>query len=290
MIKSMTGFGNSTCLYENTSINIDIKTINSKFFDFIPKIPSVFKDKEAEIRTLVSKLLERGKVDLTINIDQSKDLLDYSIDKEKIKIYFKELKNLANDMQVSHNDSDLLNIVLRMPDALTNPKSNIDNELWLKLQESIVLACKAVDESRIEEGKTLEKDFIQRITLIEDYLQKVEPFEACRIDAVKARLLKQLSELTQNYDENRFEQELIFYLEKLDITEEKLRLKRHCQYFIETIKEDIANGKKLTFISQEMGREINTLGSKAYDVDIQKLVVQMKDELEKIKEQLANIL
>ena len=290
MIKSMTGFGNSTCLYENTSIIIDIKTINSKFFDFVPKIPSIFKDKEAEIRTLVSKLLERGKVDLTISIDQSQDLLDYSIDKEKVKVYFKELKDLANDMQVNHNDSDLLNIVLRMPDTLTYPKSNIDNELWLKLQESIVLACKAVDESRIEEGKTLEKDFIQRITLIEDYLQKVEPFEVCRIDAVKTRLLKQLSELTQNYDENRFEQELIFYLEKLDITEEKLRLKRHCQYFIETIKEDIANGKKLTFISQEMGREINTLGSKANDVDIQKLVVQMKDELEKIKEQLANIL
>ena len=290
MIKSMTGFGNSTCLYENTSIIIDIKTINSKFFDFIPKIPSIFKDKEAEIRILVSQLLERGKVDLTINIDQSQDLLDYSIDKEKVKVYFKELKDLANDMQVVHNDSDLLNIVLRMPDTLTNPKSNIDNELWLKLQESIVLACKAVDESRIEEGKTLERDFIQRITLIEDYLQKVEPFESCRIDTVKTRLLKQLSELTQNYDENRFEQELIFYLEKLDITEEKLRLKRHCQYFIETIKEDIANGKKLTFISQEMGREINTLGSKANDVDIQKLVVQMKDELEKIKEQLANIL
>ena len=290
MIKSMTGFGNDTCLYEDTAITIDIKTINSKVFDLSQRVPSTFKDKEVEIKSIISRLLERGKIDVTITVDQSQDILDYTVDKEKVKIYFQELQDLANEMKIDYNDSDLLKAALKMPDIFTNSKNNVDKDLWLKLQESIIKACHAVDECRIEEGKTLEEDFILRIKLIEDYLNKVEPFENQRIDTVKNRLLKNLNELNQNFDENRFEQELILYLEKLDITEEKLRLKQHCQYFIETIKEKNANGKKLSFISQEIGREINTLGSKACDVDIQKLVVQMKDELEKIKEQLSNIL
>jgi len=286
----MTGFGNDTCLYENTAITIDIKTINSKVFDLSQRIPSIFKDKEVEIKSIMSKLLERGKIEVIITVDQSQDILDYTVDKKKIKNYFQELKDLANELKIDYNDSDLLKAALKMPDIFTNSKNKVDENLWLKLQKSIINACNAVDECRIEEGKALEEDFILRIKLIEDYLKKIEPFEIHRIDTVKNRLLKQLNELNQSFDENRFEQELILYLEKLDITEEKLRLKQHCQYFIETIKEKNANGKKLSFISQEIGREVNTLGSKANDVDIQKLVVQMKDELEKIKEQLANIL
>lgn len=290
MIKSMTGFGNSTCLYGKTSITIDIKAINSKVFDFFPKIPFAFKDRESEIRSMVSKLLERGKIDMMITVDESQDILEYTIDSQRIKIYYKDLKELADQLGIVSAEADLLKMALRMPDIFTNPKNNIPEELWLEFQNKIIEACNLVNQSREEEGKTLEKDFIERIRLIEDYLEEIPPFEHLRMDLVKSRLLKQLAELKQKYDENRFEQELIFYLEKIDITEEKLRLKKHCEYFIKTIKEESANGKKLSFISQEIGREINTLGSKAYEVNIQRLVVKMKDELEKIKEQLANIL
>ena len=290
MIKSMTGFGNSTCLYEKTSITIEIKTINSKVLDFSPKIPFAFKDKESEIRSIVSKLLERGKIDMVITVDESQDIVEYAIDSQRVKIYYKDLKELTDQLGIVSAETDLLKMALRMPDIFTNPKNNIPEELWLELQKKIIEACNFVNQSREEEGKILEKDFIERIRLIENYLEEIPPFEHLRMDLVKNRLLKQLMELKQKYDENRFEQELIFYLEKIDITEEKLRLKKHCEYFIETIKEETANGKKLSFISQEIGREINTLGSKAYEVNIQKLVVKMKDELEKIKEQLANVL
>ncbi len=290
MIKSMTGFGNSTCLYEKTSITIDIKTINSKILDFSLKIPFAFKDKESEIRSIVSKLLERGKIDVVITIDESQDVLECAIDSQRVKTYYKDLKELADQLEIVSTEADLLKMTLRMPDIFTNPKNNIPEELLLALQKKIIEACNLVNQSREEEGKILEKDFIERIQLIESYLEEVIPFEHFRMDLVKSRLLKQLAELKQKYDETRFEQELIYYLEKIDITEEKLRLKKHCEYFIETIKEETANGKKLSFISQEIGREINTLGSKAYEVNIQKLVVKMKDELEKIKEQLANVL
>lgn len=290
MIKSMTGFGNSTCLYEKTAIIIDIKTVNSKVFDFFQKIPSVFKDKEPEIRSIVSKLLERGKIDVIISIDESQDIQENTIDKQRVKLYYEELKETASLLGINSNDDDLFKIALRMPDIFIYPKNNIPEGLWLALQKGITEACNLVNQSREEEGKVLEKDFIERIQLIENYLEEVVPFENLRMDLVKSRLVKQLAELKQKYDENRFEQELIFYLEKIDITEEKLRLKKHCEYFIETIKEEAANGKKLSFISQEIGREINTLGSKANEVNIQKLVVKMKDELEKIKEQLANVL
>jgi uncharacterized protein (TIGR00255 family) len=286
----MTGFGNSTCLYGKTSITIDIKAINSKVLDFFPKIPFAFKDRESEIRSIISKLLERGKIDMVITVDESQDILEYTVDSQRVKIYYKDLKELADQLGIVPVGTDLLKMALRMPDIFTNPKNNIPEELWLELQKKIIEACNLVSQSREEEGKTLEKDFIERIRLIESYLEEIPPFEHLRMDLVKSRLLKQLAELKQKYDETRFEQELIYYIEKIDITEEKLRLKKHCEYFIETIKEESANGKKLSFISQEIGREINTLGSKAYEVNIQKLVVKMKDELEKIKEQLANVL
>ena len=291
MIKSMTGFGNSVCLYENTAISVEIKAVNSKVFDILQKIPITLKEKELDIRTIANKILERGKIELTITIDEGQNILDFSIDKNKVKAYYKELENIVQELDIQlNNPSDLLAMILKMPDIIASPKGVIPDDLWQKIEQAITSACELLDASRTEEGKTIEKDFITRIALIQNYLQQVDAFETQRIDVMKSRIIKQLNELTQQYDENRFEQELIFYLERLDITEEKIRLKSHCTYFLETLKENISNGKKLSFISQEIGREINTLGSKAYDVDIQKLVVQMKDELEKIKEQLANVL
>ena len=291
MIKSMTGFGNSVCLYENTAISIDIKAINSKIFDFLPKIPSVLKEKELDIRAIATKLLERGKIELTITIDQGQDIFEYVIDKNKVMAYYKDLENIVSELGIKlDNPNDILAPILKMPDVITSPKSVVSEELWKKIEQAIVSACELLDASREEEGKAMEKDFVTRIFLILDYLEQVKAFESQRIETLKNRITKQLNELSQQYDENRFEQELIYYLEKLDINEEKIRLKTHCSYFLETTNDPISNGKKLSFISQEIGREINTLGSKACDVDIQKLVVQMKDELEKIKEQLPNIL
>jgi uncharacterized protein (TIGR00255 family) len=290
MIKSMTGFGSSVCIYEDTVISIDIRAINSKIFDFSPKIPSVFKDREQDIRTIASKVLERGKIDLNITIDQSQFISEYAIDKDKVKLYYRELKELLSELDMHLNDSELLSSILKIPDIIANHKDVVPPQLWDKLEQSIVTACELLNTNRLEEGRIIEEDFLLRITLIQDYLQKIERYEKNRIDAIKNRIYKQLNDCMQSYDENRLEQELIFYSEKLDITEEKIRLKKHCEYFIETMTEQTSNGKKLSFISQEIGREINTLGSKAYDVDIQKLVVQMKDELEKIKEQLSNVL
>jgi uncharacterized protein (TIGR00255 family) len=287
----MTGFGNSLCLYENAVIAIDIKAVNSKVFDFLQKIPSVLKEKEPDIRLIASKILERGKIDLIITIEQGEDIFFFFFDKNKVAAYYKELENIASELDIKlHNPSDLLLAILKIPDIITSPKCNLSDNLWQEIERSTIKACELLDASRIEEGKAIEKDFATRILLIQSYLQQVTVFESQRIEAIKNRIIKQLNELTQKYDENRFEQELIFYLEKLDITEEKIRLKTHCEYFLESMNEPVSNGKKLSFISQEIGREINTLGSKAYDVDIQRLVVQMKDELEKIKEQLLNVL
>jgi uncharacterized protein (TIGR00255 family) len=290
MIKSMTGFGESVCVYGDTVISIDIRSINSKIFDLSQKIPSILKSKEQDIRTILSKTLERGKIDLNITIDQSSDILEYSISKDKVKLYCMELKKMFSELNMRINDAELMAAVMKMPDIIINQKETLSHQLWNKLEQALMTACELLCANRLEEGDTMEQDFLLRVTLIQDCLQKIECYEKNRIDVIKNRICKQLSDLTQLYDENRLEQELIFYLEKLDITEEKLRLKKHCEYFIETMNEQNANGKKLSFISQEIGREINTLGSKAYDVDIQKLVVQMKDELEKIKEQLANVL
>ena len=291
MIKSMTGFGNSVCVYENTAISIDMKAVNSKIFDFVQKIPSVLKDKESDIRTIVSKIVERGKIDLIITIDQGQEALEYIIDKNKVRAYYKELENIVSELDIKLNDSStIFAAILKMPDITTTPKNVISPELWQEIERTIINACNLLDESRLKEGIVIEKDFELRIALIQEYLQKVEDFEKQRIDTVKNRISKQLSDLTQHYDESRLEQELIFYLDKLDITEEKVRLEKHCEYFLQTMNENISNGKKLTFISQEIGREINTLGAKANDIGIQKLVVQMKDELEKIKEQLSNVL
>ena len=294
MIKSMTGFGAFTLKSNNKTFTVEIKSINAKQFDFSTKLPLEFRDKENEIRKLICLLLERGKIECIINIDNETDSTNnYVIDSDLVKSYFKDLKQIAEDLSTSISDSELLSIAMNVPDVITTSKpDNIDQD-WDILQEVISEACRITNLSRENEGKILEADFETHIELILKYLTEIEPFESDRINSIKTRLLKTFKEYSDqmaNFDTNRFEQELIFYLEKLDFTEEKVRLVQHCQYFIETMKENTSNGKKLSFICQEIGREINTLGSKSSEANIQKRVVQMKDELEKIKEQLANIL
>jgi len=290
MIKSMTGFGNSSYASSEGTFTADVKSINSKGFDLNQKMPSFCKDKEADVRFLVSKHLERGKIEITITAENLQTGVDNIIDKQKVRAFFGEMQSLNQELGLSLSDRECLSLVFTVPDVFAASKSIISEPLWEKMQEMIEKACLQVNKSRTEEGNMLEKDFLLRIDLIEQYLDKVTDIEQNRIDAVRNRIQKQLNEWSENFDKNRMEQEILYYMERMDFTEEKVRLKKHCQYFVETIKEESPNGKKLTFISQEIGREINTLGSKAYDAEIQKLVVQMKDELEKIKEQLANVL
>ena len=290
MIKSMTGFGNSTCSFDEGSFTADIKSINSKNFDLVPKIPAFCKEKESEVRLLVAKYLERGKIEVTIAVENLQTGIDNLIDRQKAHAFYAELKSLSEELGLEPSDSDFLRLILNVPDVFSASVSNMSGQIWEKIQDIIEKACQEVDKSRTEEGAILEKDFLLRIDLIEQYLEQIADIEQNRLDNIRIRIQKQLNEWGENFDKNRMEQEILYYLEKMDFTEEKVRLKKHCQYFVETVKENTSNGKKLTFISQEIGREINTLGSKAYDADIQKLVVQMKDELEKIKEQLSNVL
>jgi uncharacterized protein (TIGR00255 family) len=290
MIKSMTGFGNCTIASNEGSFVTDIKSINSKSLDLAQKIPSFCKEKESEVRFLVSKYLERGKIDLNITAENLQTGVDNVIDKQKAGAFFLELKSLSQELGVNLDGKECLKLVLTMPEVLASSKNTVSEPLWEKIQDSIEKACQQVDKSRREEGAVLEKDFLLRIDFIEQYLEKITDIEQNRTDTIRNRIQKQLNEWGENFDKNRMEQEVLYYMERMDFTEEKVRLKKHCQYFIETVKGESPNGKKLTFISQEIGREVNTLGSKAYDADIQKWVVQMKDELEKIKEQLSNVL
>ena len=290
MIKSMTGFGNATKVSSEGTFTVDIKSINSKIFDLVQKIPSFCKEKEAEIRFLVSKYLERGKIELTITAENLQTAGDSLIDKQKARSFYLEMKSLSEELGLNPSDSDYLNLILNMPDVFSASVSSVSEQVWEKMQDTLEKACLQVDKSRAEEGAILEKDFLLRIGLIEHYLEQIVDIEQNRTDTVRNRIQKQLHEWGENFDKNRLEQEIVYYLERMDFTEEKVRLRKHCQYFAETVKEEAPNGKKLTFISQEIGREINTLGSKANDAEIQKWVVQMKDELEKIKEQLANVL
>jgi len=290
MIKSMTGFGNSTCSFNEGSFTVDIKSINSKNFDLVQKIPAFCKEKESEIRLLVAKYLERGKIEVTITAENLQTGIDSLIDRQKAHSFYAELKSLSEELSLEPSDSDFLRLILNAPDVFSASVSSMSGQIWEKIQDIIEKACQEVDKSRTEEGAILEKDFLLRIDLIEQYLEQIANIEQNRIENIRTRIQKQLKEWEESFDKNRMEQEILYYLEKMDFTEEKVRLKKHCQYFVETVRENTSNGKKLTFISQEIGREINTLGSKAYDADIQKLVVQMKDELEKIKEQLSNVL
>lgn len=289
MIHSMTGYGKAEQLYNTNNICVEIKTLNSKQLDLSLKLPQELKASEFDYRNEIATVLQRGKVDATITITNTDVAQNTHIEKDVVASYLEQINSISKEYNIPES-KDIAAIVFRMPGIFVAPVQDYDDEFLAKIMETLVQALEMTDDFRAKEGIILKKDLVKRVELILGYLAEVEPFEKNRHEIIKGKLQKNLQELTSGeYDENRFEQELIFYLEKLDITEEKVRLRKHCDYFMESIDEEGA-GKKLGFIAQEMGREINTLGSKANDADIQRLVVKMKDELEKIKEQLFNIL
>jgi uncharacterized protein (TIGR00255 family) len=291
MIKSMTGFGKASCQLEEKSITVEIKSLNSKSLDVSLKIPGNYREKEQIIRNLAGQWLGRGKVEVFMGVENLGGSTDVTINKPLFSKYFHELKALAEELQAPIPD-DLITAITRFPDVLKQAPQEEDDRTWHLIEGAITEAMKQADHFRQSEGAHLAEDLHARIEGIRDFLGQIEPLEARRIETLKARLIKGLNDMKEagQPDPNRFEQELIFYLEKLDITEEKVRLAKHLDYFEDTMRAEETPGKKLGFISQEIGREINTIGSKANDADIQKIVVQMKDELEKVKEQLLNIL
>ncbi len=290
----MTGYGKAIAELPGKKLTIEIKSLNSKGLDATVKLPVAFRDKELEVRNLLSQKLERGKVELYISAESSGDLAGYTINKPLAKKYYQELHDLLAELGEEGRES-VLSIIMRMPEVVQTEKIVIEEDDWGMVQEGIEKAVNLLQEFRVNEGKTLESEFINRVGLILQLLEAIEPYEKIRIEDIRERIRNGFQNLAKQekvvpVDENRFEQELIYYLEKLDITEEKVRLKKHCDYFMETLHDEASQGKKLGFVVQEIGREINTIGSKANHADIQKIVVQMKDELEKIKEQLLNIL
>jgi uncharacterized protein (TIGR00255 family) len=292
MIKSMTGFGKAVCELPNLKITIEIKSLNSKQLDLSLKIPSQYKEKEHEIRSEIVQRLQRGKVDFSIYFDKADCNENVSkINEPIVKAYYFQLKRLADELQPG-NEESILQIAMRMPDVLKSEKEEIDENQWNKLLDGIRQSISYLDDFRIQEGMALQKDMEKRLGLINDYLINIGQFEGKRIETLKTRFRQSLKEFyeSETIDNNRFEQELIYYIEKIDITEEKVRLKNHLQYFLQIMNDEQEAGRKMGFVAQEIGREINTIGSKANDSNIQKLVVQMKDELEKLKEQLMNVL
>ncbi len=290
MLKSMTGYGKSVLELENKKISIEIKSLNSKQIDINFRASNIFKEKELEIRRLISESLYRGKIDFSVSIDNNTEN-NGKINKSVFIDYYKQLKNISSDLDINFSN-DVLTGILRLPDVLLYEQSEINKKEWEYIKASITTALKNLNDFRKQEGAFLQKDIEKRIKKILTLLKNINVVEKNRIEKIKNRIQNNLETFLSDkvIDKNRFEQELIFYIEKIDITEEKIRLKNHCNYFLETIKTNKPVGKKLGFISQEIGREINTLGSKANDSDLQKTVILMKDELEKIKEQVLNIL
>lgn len=284
MIQSMTGFGKSVLSLPDKHLSIEIKSLNSKSIDINTRIPLAYREKELEFRKFIAEKLVRGKVDFSIFVENIGAQTPSKINVNIVKSYIEQMRSI-----VDGDLTELLKMAVRMPDALQSTSDTISVEEFEIIYNHINLAIAELQKFRIQEGKVLEKDFVLRIGLIGQYLQQVENFDTERLALIRERLEKAVAEI-QNVDANRFEQELIFYLEKLDITEEKIRLKKHLDYFLETLTSDESNGRKLSFVAQEIGREINTLGSKANFAPMQQLVVQMKDELEKIKEQVLNVL
>jgi uncharacterized protein (TIGR00255 family) len=291
MIRSMTGFGKCQVDLPGKMITVEIRSLNSKQLDLNFRAPSIYREKEMIARSQIAQLLERGKVDVNINAESKNDQPVMTLNKSIALYYFEQLKDLASSIPETR-ETDMLSILVRMPDVLKSEKEEFSEEEWVIINHALESALDDVDKFRIAEGTVMHNDIAFRIGRILDLLNDIEPMEGIRITNIRAKFELRLQEMSQDksYDQNRLEQELIYYFEKLDITEEKIRLKKHCDYFIMTMDELESPGKKLGFITQEIGREINTLGSKANDAGMQMIVVQMKDELEKIKEQLANIL
>lgn len=288
----MTGFGKKSQTINGKNFEIEIRSLNSKSLDLSIKLPQSLKDREMDIRSLTSEILERGKIDISIAYTAENPDEAIKINEELLKIYFKKIKETGNSLGITTwDDTTLITSLLKFQDIQKTDPEIIEQNEWEQIKQLIINALLQLDEFRKQEGETLKKDFEHRIKLIENYVEQVEPLEKNRVPQIKERITARLEELKNvDIDQNRLEQELIYYIEKLDITEEKVRLKNHCKYFAETLCSQESTGKKLGFIAQEIGREINTLGSKANDSDIQRIVVMMKDELEKIKEQVLNIL
>jgi uncharacterized protein (TIGR00255 family) len=288
MIKSMTGFGKSQLALGMKTIVVDIRALNSKQFDLSLKIPPAFREKEGEIRQEIGKILERGKVDVFLSYRLVGSTGTSTINHELAKARFKELQQLAQELDVQ--SADLLGRVLQMPDVMAEQEEVLTDEEWQQVMGVLKAALQATDSFRTDEGSGLGKELLERVGNIEARLEETGTLDAERMVLMRERLNQKISDLKINADANRFEEEMIYYIEKLDINEEKQRLRTHCQYFRETLNQKESTGRKLGFIAQEMGREINTIGSKANHAGMQKLVVLMKDELEKIKEQLNNVL
>lgn len=285
MIQSMTGFGKHVVQLPSKKITVELKSLNSKSLDINARMPATYREKELELRKAIAGELIRGKVDFGLYVEITGSETTAEVNQNVVRQYMDQLRGIADG-----DDLRLLEMAVRLPDALKTDKDDIDEAEYITIRESLGKALEEVNRFRTEEGKILEKDFLDRIAGIQNLLQKVETMDPERLSTIRERLEKAVSDLKAEVDANRFEQELIYYLEKYDITEEKVRLKNHLDYFKETLNSKDSNGKKLGFISQEIGREINTIGSKANYAPMQQLVVQMKDELEKIKEQMLNVL
>jgi uncharacterized protein (TIGR00255 family) len=282
----MTGFGKATLQLPTKKITVEIKSLNSKGLDLNTRMPSVFREMELGLRNQISARLERGKIDFSLYVEITGEETSSKINVPIVRGYINQMKAVIPNA----DETELMKMAVRMPDALKTERDEIDENEWKKIQTVIDEALENIAQFRKDEGVSLEREFLHRIANIIALMNNAVSYDAERIETVKTRLRNALDELKENVDENRFEQELIFYLEKYDITEEKVRLENHLNYFIETIAGTEANGRKLGFITQEMGREINTMGSKSNHTEMQKLVVMMKDELEKIKEQVLNVL
>lgn len=286
MIQSMTGFGKACLQLTTKKITIEVKSLNSKNLDLNVRIPSSYREKELTLRNQIAQELERGKIDFSLFSEVTAEETSNKINGPIVKAYINQMKDIIPNA----DETELMKMAVRMPDALKIERSEFDENEWSFIQNVINEAISNMKSFRLSEGQSLENDFRKRIANIRTYMEHVMLLDKERIVTIKERLRNNLLELQLNIDENRFEQELIYYLEKLDITEETVRLSKHLDYFIETIEHGDANGRKLGFISQEMGREINTMGSKSNHAEMQKTVVKMKDELEKIKEQVLNVL
>ena len=286
----MTGFGKAECSLPSKKLTIEIKSLNSKQIDTSTRLPAIYKSKDLQVRKLLAEKLERGKIECSFHYEFLEGAT-VQINAALVKEYFLQLSKISDELGIESKDQ-LLTSIMRLPDTVTSEKAELDEEEWGKVIEALKYCLEDIDKFRIQEGLSLEKDLKGRCISISENLVAVEQFEQERISKLKERIFSNLEEVKskEDVDQNRFEQEIIYYMEKLDISEEKVRLKNHCDYFLEVLEKGSPNGKKLGFISQEMGREINTLGSKANHTDIQRLVVEMKDALEKIKEQVLNVL
>ena len=290
MVKSMTGFGKGEAALRNKKITVEIRSLNSKQLDLSLRLPAVYRQSEDEIRNLIARTIQRGKVDVFVTVESQAVETSARINREVFREYLRQMNDTLSFSGIDAGYDAILPVIMRLPDVVATEAEAISEEEHAALLAAVEAAAAHLDAFREQEGAILIADLLRRVELIEQYKTEVVPFEKARTETVKARILDNLSKLAVDVDRNRLEQEMIFYLEKLDITEEKVRLTNHCNYFREVASSEEGAGRKLGFIAQEMGREINTMGSKANEPNLQILVVKMKDELEKIKEQVLNIL